>query len=126
LSKVQAQTYANGTDLVNDLRTQADTAVWLRVPKGLDVSAGLKEWNDTLATLVSSYEFTKVSQANTTAQNALKDALKKAETISVQTLFSNLSEFIPDEKEAETTDSSVFNKDKLLEKYGERFTLVFD
>lgn len=126
MSKVQAQTYANGTDLVNDLRTQADTAVWLRVPKGLDVSAGLKEWNDTLATLVSSYEFTKVSQANTTAQNALKDALKKAETISVQTLFSNLSEFIPDEKEAETTDSSVFNKDKLLEKYGERFTLVFD
>jgi len=126
LSKVQAQTYANGTDLVNDLRTQVDTAVWLRVPKGLDVSAGLKEWNDTLATLVSSYEFTKVSQANTTAQNALKDALKKAETISVQTLFSNLSEFIPDEKEAETTDSSVFNKDKLLEKYGERFTLVFD
>jgi len=126
LSKVQAQTYANGTDLVNDLRTQVDTAVWLRVPKGLDVSAGLKEWNDTLATLVSSYEFTKVSQANTTAQNALKDALKKAETISVQTLFSNLSEFIPDEKEAETTDSSVFDKDKLLEKYGERFTLVFD
>lgn len=126
MSKVQAQTYANGTDLVNDLRTQVDTAVWLRVPKGLDVSAGLKEWNDTLATLVSSYEFTKVSQANTTAQNALKDALKKAETISVQTLFSNLSEFIPDEKEAETTDSSVFNKDKLLEKYGERFTLVFD
>lgn len=96
------------------------------MPKGLDVSAGLKEWNDTLATLVSSYEFTKVSQANTTAQNALKDALKKAETISVQTLFSNLSEFIPDEKEAETTDSSVFDKDKLLEKYGERFTLVFD
>lgn len=126
MSKVQAQTYANGTDLVNDLRTQVDTAVWLRVPKGLDVSAGLKEWNDTLATLVSSYEFTKVSQANTTAQNALKDALKKAETISVQTLFSNLSEFIPDEKEAETTDSSVFDKDKLLEKYGERFTLVFD
>jgi hypothetical protein len=126
LSRVTAHKYANSTNLVGELITQIDAAVWLRVPKGINISSSVKEWNTTPVTIVISYDLSKLDQANTTAKAALDGAFEKAETLAVQTLFSSLGVSIPEEKDAEALGGAQIDKDMLLDQYKERFTLVFD
>jgi len=125
-SKADGGLYANGADLVADFRYQIDSYVWKRVPKGLDVSKGVEYWNGTLATVAQVYDSTKSDNSNKTAADLLTKTFKKAETIAIQTLFDSLAVSIPKEEDAEKTSSDKFNKDELLDKYEERFKLVFD
>lgn len=125
-SKTYAHAYGNSTDVLLDLNNKMDTAIWGRVPKGLDVSEGRKNFSETLMTLGSSYDFLNLNQTNHTAASHLEEAFKRAETIAIQTLFTSLSVSIPTEEDAENTGSAQFDKDKLLDKYEERFTLVFN
>jgi hypothetical protein len=96
------------------------------VPKGVDASKGLEYWNQSLVLLSDLYNFVKQDNSNITACDALDSTFKKAETIAIQTLFDSLGISIPKEEDAENTKSKIFSKDELLEKYEDRFKLVFD
>jgi hypothetical protein len=124
--KTQQRLYATGADLVGDFRGQLDAFIWKRVPKGVDASKGLEYWNQSLILLGDSYNFLKQDNSNMMARDALDGAFKKAETIAIQTLFDSLGISIPKEEDAENTKSKTFSKDELLEKYEDRFKLVFD
>jgi hypothetical protein len=124
----QAGSFTNGTQLSDNLRASIDTYLWRWVPKGVDVSKELDVWNKSLDTLTMSYDAVLLDPMNMTAATFMNSSFYTAETVSIQAMFSSLGISIPKDKSVMKTGNitMAFDKKDLMQKYEDRFTLVFD
>jgi hypothetical protein len=121
-------TFTNGTAYASELRRQIDTYLWNAIPKGVDASKALDTWNSSLAILAQSFDSVQLDGNNQTARDLMGKSLGTAESMAIQTMFDSLAISVP--KDGSKKDAGVkgtgFDKYDLLQRYENRFELVFD
>jgi hypothetical protein len=124
-------TFTNGTAYASALRHQIDTYLWNTIPKGIETSKALERWNSSLVLLAQGFDSLQLNKANQTAKDLVSTSINTADNMAIQTMFDSLAITVAKDgkKPDEVTPrplNSVFDKAELLQRYENRFELVFD
>jgi hypothetical protein len=121
-------TFTNGTAYASELRRQISTYLWNTISKGVDASKALDTWNSSLVILAQNFDSVRLDGNNQTACDLMGKSLGTAESMAIQTMFDSLAISVP--KDGSKKDVGVkgtgFDKYDWLQRYENRFELVFD